>query len=194
MSISKINVAGTEHELIASGLTSTSAEKIKLENTNIAWGTCSTAAATAAKEITLVGNTGWQLKAGSIIAVKFSATNTASNPTLNVNGTGAKSVWYSAALITTGNLSCAGHANRPIIYMYDGTQYVFLGWAYDNNTTYTPPTLGSGYGTCSTAAATVAKTATLRGALAAVLKINHVPSKTAQTMSRMTRKKVMNDG
>jgi hypothetical protein len=32
-------------------------DKIKLNNTNIAYGTCSTAAATAAKVITLNGNT-----------------------------------------------------------------------------------------------------------------------------------------
>lgn len=127
---------------------------------HVAYGTCSTAAATAAKVITTTAGT-WSLTPGSIIVVKFSATNTASNPTFNVNGTGAKSVWYSTALITTGSLSYAGYANRPAMYMFDGTQYVFLGWSYDANTTYTNVKLGHGYGTCATAAATTAKVVTL---------------------------------
>lgn len=110
-----------------------STDKSKLDYTNIAYGTCSTAAATAAKVITVSGNTNWKLTAGSRITIKFSATNTASNPTFNVNGTGAKSVWYNTALITTSNLAYAGYANRPMDFVYDGTQYVFTGWSIDNN-------------------------------------------------------------
>ena len=52
--------------------------------------------------------------------IKFTETNTAENPTFNVNGTGAKSVWYSTSVITTSSLSYAGYANRPATYMYDG--------------------------------------------------------------------------
>lgn len=144
----------------ASGLES-SADKTKLDFTNIAYCTCSTAAATAAKAATIIENTNWELKAGSIVVVKFTYTNTAANPTLDVNGTGAKSIWYNTALITTGSLSYAGYANRYIKYMYDGTQYVFIGWSADANTTYTNAALGQGYGTCATAAATAAKVVTL---------------------------------
>ena len=144
----------------ANGLMSAS-DKSKLDNTNVAYGTCSTAAATAAKVITVSGNTNWKLVAGSRITVKFSATNTASNPTFNVNGTGEKSVWYNTAVITTSNLSYAGYANRPMDFVYDGTQYVFVGWSIDSNTTYSQASLGQGYGTCSTAAATAAKVVTL---------------------------------
>ena len=107
-------------------------DKTKLNATNIAYGTCATAAATAAKVITISGNTNWTLAAGSLISIKFTYTNTASNPTFNVNGTGAKSVWYNTALITTGSLSYAGYASRTAMYMYDGTQYVFQGWSLDN--------------------------------------------------------------
>ena len=46
-------------------------------------------------------------------------------------------------------------------FVYDGTQYVFVGWSLDNNTTYSNASLGQGYGTCATAAATVAKVVTL---------------------------------
>lgn len=101
------------------------------------YGTCSTAAATAAKVITVTdGATNFSLRAGITIVVKFTATNTAANPTFNVNSTGAKSVWYNTALITTSSLGYAGTANRPMQFIYDGTQWVFVGWSYDANTTY----------------------------------------------------------
>lgn len=157
-----ITISGTDATTSASGLMS-AADKSKVDYTNIAYGTCTTAAATAAKVITVSGNTNWSLTPGSRITVKFSATNTASNPTFNVNGTGAKSVWYNTALITTSSLSYAGYANRPMDFVYDGTQYIFIGWSIDSNTTYTNASLGQGYGTCSTSAATVAKVVTLSG-------------------------------
>lgn len=92
-----------------------------------AYATCPTAAATAAKVITTQGGTDWVLKAGSIITVMFTYTNEASNPTFNVNGTGAKNVYYGASRITTSSLSYAGYKNRPMNFMYDGTQYRFIG-------------------------------------------------------------------
>lgn len=144
----------------AAGLMSAT-DKTKSEATNIAYGTCSTAAATAAKVVTISGNTNWKLVAGSTITVLFDATNTAENPTLNVNNTGAKNVFYASSQITTSSLGYAGTASRPMTFMYDGTQYRFIGWGYDSNTTYTNVKLGHGYATCSTAAATTAKVASL---------------------------------
>ena len=143
-----------------SGLMS-AADKVKMNFTNIAYGTCSTAAATAAKTVTITGNTQWVLKAGSLISVYFSATNTAENPTLNVNGTGAKNIYYGASQITSSSLGYGGTADRMMNFIYDGTQYRFIGWGYDSNTTYTNVKLGQGYATCTTAAATAAKVGTL---------------------------------
>lgn len=45
--------------------------------------------------------------------------------------------------------------------MYDGTQYVFIGWSTDSNTTYSNAGLGQGYGTTTTAYGTPAKVVTL---------------------------------
>ena len=56
------------------------------------YGVCYTAAATAAKTVSI---TGFVLKKGASVRVKFAYSNTASSPTLNVNGTGAKSIVYS---------------------------------------------------------------------------------------------------
>jgi len=75
-----------------------SEDKTKLNVTNIAYGTCSTNAETAAKVVSLDGNANWQLTKGSMITVKFTATNTATSPTLNVNNTGAYPIWYNNAL------------------------------------------------------------------------------------------------
>ena len=71
-----------------------STDKSKLDNTNIAYATCSTDAATSAKVVTISGNSNWVLNVGSIVVVKFTVTNTASSVTLNVNNTGGKSIWY----------------------------------------------------------------------------------------------------
>ena len=94
------------------------------------FATCETAAATAAKTVTL---TGFTLAAGAIVTVKFTATNTAANPTLNVNSTGAKAIMYRGSAITAGYLA----ANRVYTFVYDGTDYELIGDINtDTNTTY----------------------------------------------------------
>lgn len=54
------------------------------------YGTCSTAVATGTK---VVACSGFELKDGAIILVKFSAANSSPSPQLNVNSTGAKYIW-----------------------------------------------------------------------------------------------------
>ena len=92
------------------------------------YGTCSTAAATAAKTVSL---TGFSLVTGARVLVKFTVTNTAANPTLNVNSTGAKAIMYRGSAISAGYLA----ANRVYEFVYDGTDYEFIG-DYNTNTTY----------------------------------------------------------
>lgn len=158
------DISGKVDKVSGKGLSTndyTTTEKTKLGYTNIAYGTCDTAAATAEKAITISGNTNWDLQVGSIIVVKFTNSNTAQNPTFNVNGKGGKPVWYNTSIITTSSLSYAGYKNRAMEFMYDGTQFVFIGWSVDSNSTYSTYSLGIGYGTCDTAASTVAKVVTL---------------------------------
>ena len=73
------------------------------------YGSCSTAAATAAK---VVDCAGFALVTGAEITVKFTVTNTAANPTLNVNGSGAKSIYYRGSAISAGYLA----ANRTYTF------------------------------------------------------------------------------
>ncbi len=125
----------------------------------VTYCTCATAAATAAKVVTLdSGDSNWVLRKGDIIAVKFTYTNTASSVTLNVNGTGAKSIWYNNAAYTGSSNSITGYANRYLFYLYDGTNWVWFsdGRHDGNDNTYT-----TAY--CSTAAGTAAKVAYMTG-------------------------------
>lgn len=90
-------------------------------STNIVhYGTCSTAAATAAKTVSV---SGFVLEVGAMATVKFSYTNSATRPTLNVNSTGAKPIYYNGAAITAAYLV----ANRVYTFVYDGTNYLVVG-------------------------------------------------------------------
>ena len=99
------------------------------------YGTCDTAGDVSAKVVTLADSTGWDLKAGTIIGVKFTYTNSASNVTLNVNGTGAKGIWYSTDPYTGSSINMCGYANRTYFYMYDGSDYwiwLSMGFFYND--------------------------------------------------------------
>ena len=113
--------------------------------TVIAWATCSTAAATAAKVVTITNNDNWTLKEGSEIIVKFTYTNTASKCTLNVNGTGAKQVWYNTGVNTSSSSMIFGYANRHIRYIYNGTYWVWMGYGIDANTWTANSSTAAGY-------------------------------------------------
>lgn len=125
------------------------------------YGTCTTAAGTAAKVVTLTDSTGFTLQAGTIVAVKFTYANTASNPTLNVASSGAKSIkQYGTTAVGNGNQTTGWIAGAIQIFVYDGTNWIRDYWA-NTDTTYTNASLGQGYGTCTTAAATTTKAVTL---------------------------------
>lgn len=87
--------------------------------------TCSTGASTVAKEASL---TGFTLVEGARVAIKFSATNSASNPTLNVNGTGAKAIKYRGTSAVTSSNWYRWQAGDIIDFIYDGTNWLMVGW------------------------------------------------------------------
>ncbi len=87
------------------------------------YGTCSTAAATAAKTVSL---SGFSLFTGATVAVMFSNGNTAANPTLNINSTGAKPIYYRNAALTS---STAGIISKNGVYLfvYSGSYWRLVG-------------------------------------------------------------------
>ena len=104
-------------------------------NPRVYVGECDTAAGTAAKVVTVetfpTDSNGKPL-VGTMIVVRFAATNTGASPTLNVNGTGAASIWYNAAAYTTGG-NIAGYKDRYSTYVWDGTYWVWVSHGTDNN-------------------------------------------------------------
>lgn len=101
-----------------------------LDGDPVHYAVCSTAAPTAAKTAAL---SGFKLVTGAWAAIKFTVTNTAANPTLNINGTGAKAVRYRSTAVSAGALA----ANRIYLMVYDGTYWQLIG---DLDTVYTHPT------------------------------------------------------
>ena len=121
---------------------------------NMFVGTCNTAAGMAAKTVTVSSDQNFALKAGVIVAVKFTNSNTASNCTLEVNSTSAKTIYYNGAVYTGSSTWVCGGANQYVYYIYDGTYWVWLGMSLESNTTYSTMSVSEG----TTGTATNART------------------------------------
>ena len=112
------------------------------------YGVCSTAAGTKAKTVTVGSD--FTLATGAQVVVKFSNSNSASSPTLNVNGTGAKNICqYGTTAIGTGTTTTGWRAGSVQTFTYDGTSWVRDYW---NNSTYYNDAVQ-----CTTAAGTAEK-------------------------------------
>ena len=95
------------------------------------YATSGTGASTQAKTAT-VQNGSFTLEAGTSISIKFTYANTVSSPTLNVNNTGAKSIFFRGAAITSSNYYWA--AGSIVTFIYDGTQWNMTGAPADSDT------------------------------------------------------------
>lgn len=87
-----------------------------LSRTRMLMATCDTEAATAAKAATLASGS-LELRAGASVTVVFSHANTASAPTLDVGGTGAR------PLRTNGSASAYWADGQAVVLTYDGTYW-----------------------------------------------------------------------
>lgn len=87
------------------------------------YGTCSTAAGTATKAVSV---TGFKLATGACVYVRFTTTNTAavSGLKLNVSSTGAKNIKYRNADLPSVDILSA---NRTYQFVYDGTYWQLIG-------------------------------------------------------------------
>lgn len=101
---------------------------LNLDNTDYSirpYSTCSTAAATAAKTVSI---TGFTLCTGATVLVKFDNTNSATSPTLNINSTGDKPIKWKGV---SNNIL---DANVYYEFIYDGTNWMVIGEADTKNT------------------------------------------------------------
>jgi len=80
------------------------------------YANCGTAAGTAAKAASLSAGR-LQLKPGTTVAVRFTYENTAANPTLDIDGTGAKAVYVQ------GSRSVYWAAGVTVAFTYDGANW-----------------------------------------------------------------------
>ena len=110
--VGKVDLDGTEH-LVA----------------NTLYGTCSTNASEKDKVVTLSDYD--ELMTGTMIQVKFTNTNTAvgtsEDPiTLNVNGTGAKTVYKHGTVQPGATEVTSWKANSIVSFVYDGTNWMMI--------------------------------------------------------------------
>lgn len=84
------------------------------------YAVCDSANDTVEKTVTL---TGFALKTGSRIAIKFTHGTRGNSPTLNINGMGAKSMKYGGAVMKGVALA----AGRVYEFLYDGVSYELVG-------------------------------------------------------------------
>lgn len=146
MSISKVNVSGTNHQIVGSPR----------------YATCSTEAATAAKVATIAdGSSTFSLEKGARICVSFTYANTASAATLNVAGTGAKAIcWQGSALVS----SQYWQAGAVVDFVYDGNGWSIVGVAKDNNSTnFLPLSGGSLTGNLTVGSSSIGKNGYIEG-------------------------------
>lgn len=99
----------------------------------IYYGTCATAAGTAAKVATLDNSDGFSLTKGVTVAIKFTNSNTIANPTLNVNSSGAKYIKRYGTTAPSTSATSSWNDNSVLILVYDGTYWQLANWL---NTTY----------------------------------------------------------
>lgn len=98
--------------------------------TSICYATCDVAKGTQAKTAALTTGS-LTLTAGARVAVKFKYENTAAAPTLNVDDTGAKAIYWNGAALSSPQYWQAG---ATLEFIYNGTQWDLVGIAKDNNT------------------------------------------------------------
>lgn len=97
------------------------------------YGTCNTSGSDQTKIVTIDVSQVFELKVGVVVAVKFTNTNTfeatVSDPVkMNINSSGAYNIYYANSNNPLGTNPIAfGEAGYVCEYMYDGTNWVWVG-------------------------------------------------------------------
>lgn len=102
-----------------------------------AYGTCDTAKDVAEKEATIQDSQAFTLFTGVTVHIKFTHHNTATNPTLNVNGTGAKSIYRYGTTAPGTKESTSWQDGSVKSFTYDGTYWQMNDYKSDESETVT---------------------------------------------------------
>lgn len=137
------------------------------------FGTCSTAAGTAAKTVTINGID--ELTVGLTIMVKFTYANSKASPTLKVNNLDAKSIMRYGTTAPGTSAATSWNAGSVVIMVYDGTYWQICNFL---NSTYTLPSSMT-ESEMQTGTATTGRIVTAERLKAAVKYHSPVPAATA---------------
>ena len=107
---------------------------------NIWYATCSTGAATTAKTATS-STADFTLSTGNMVRVLFTNTNTATSPTISIDGSTAKNIRIRSG--STGAMTYMWRDNEVVDLVYDGTNFVMSDGAIATTTYYGITTLSS---------------------------------------------------
>lgn len=108
-----------------------------LNATRTWYATCPTASGTAAKVATITpATTDFALAAGVMVAVKFDAANGVANPTLDVNGTGAKAIKRYGTTAPSTSAATSWAAGSTVTLTYDGAYWQLNNWLNNNDNYY----------------------------------------------------------
>lgn len=97
-------------------------ETVSAAAKGINFGVSSSAAATVNKSATVTEP--FELATGALIAVKFSYANYATNPTLNVNNTGAKAIKRRGSIAIGNTSPLSWSVGQVVLLIYDGTYWL----------------------------------------------------------------------
>lgn len=111
-----------QEKLISLNLLSSFKDKLDENGYRPLYGTSDTAAGTAEKAVVLSDFAGYV--AGIEVRVKFTNSNTASNPTLNVNNKGAKAIYRYGSTKPGTTEAESWKAGAIVSFTYDGTNFV----------------------------------------------------------------------
>lgn len=139
---------------LASGVQATGTASGGGSGVGVFYGTCATAAATAAKVVVCEEFTSEDLVAGTVINVKFTYAQTYNGaPTLNVNSTGAKNI---KRVGTTNAARYEWLAGEVLQFVYDGSYWMLTDGGIATTTYYGVTKLSSATNSTSTAVAATA--------------------------------------
>lgn len=116
-------------------------------------GSCTTGGGTQTKAVTIEGIS--TIEEGLMVAIKFSNTNTAANPTLSINSSTASPIYYKGSAIPANAIT----AGATYQFIYNGTQWELIG-DLDTSVAITVTTSGSGNAITSLSASSGTITAT----------------------------------
>ena len=130
----------------------------KLANSKSAYGYCDTVASTAEKAVTC--DNFFTLSTGAVIGIMFSTANTAATPKLNINSTGAKSIFVGMSTPNDTWNVLKWSAQTMIYFLYDGSYFYYI-TSVSAGDVVSARGANTWYGTSSTSAATQTKTSTI---------------------------------